>query len=170
MPRGAEFVSTNAQARAEIPSSLPTSPMPSVVVAEMLTRSSGMPRTWAIFALMAGIWSLSLGFCAKMTAETLMTAAPFSSSSFFTSIGRPFPAVCIRTSTERPEAVDKGCFIIAGIDGDSLVQAVQLAVDLNADGDCGVPVPDYTDRNVSGKVVRIIRSYTGIVNKFVWRK
>lgn len=91
-------------------------------------------------------------------------------SSFFTSIGRPFPAVCIRTSTERPEAVDKGCFIIAGIDGDSLVQAVQLAVDLNADGDCGVPVPDYTDRNVSGKVVRIIRSYTGIVNKFVWRK
>ena len=91
-------------------------------------------------------------------------------SSFFTSVGRSFPAVCIRTSTERPEAVDKGCFIIAGIDKNSLPGAVQLAVEMNEAGDYGVPVPDYADLNVSGKVVKIIRSYTGIVDKFVWRK
>ena len=91
-------------------------------------------------------------------------------SSFFTSIGKPFPAVCIRTSTERPEAMDKGCFVIAGIDKDSLLGAVECAVDMNEAGDYGVPVPDYTDTNVSTKVVKIIRSYTGIVDKFVWRK
>lgn len=91
-------------------------------------------------------------------------------SSFFTSVGRPFPAVCIRTSTERPEAVDKGCFIIAGIDKDSLLGAVECAVAMNEAGDTGLPVPDYADVNVSAKVVKIIRSYTGIVNKFVWRK
>ena len=91
-------------------------------------------------------------------------------SSFFTSIGRPFPAVCIRTSTERPEALDKGCFILAGIDGKSLLQAVDTAVAMNGNGDHGIPVPDYTDTNVSTKVVKIIQSYTGVVNKMVWRK
>ena len=91
-------------------------------------------------------------------------------SSFFTSIGHPFPAVCIRTSTERPEALDKGCFFIAGIDEKSLLQAVDTAVTMNQNGDHGIPVPDYVDENVSTKVVKIIQSYTGIVNKMVWRK
>ena len=91
-------------------------------------------------------------------------------SSFFTSIGHPFPAVCIRTSTERPEALDKACFILAGIDEKSLLQAVETAVTANKDGDYGIPVPDYTDENVSTKVVKIIQSYTGVVDKMVWRK
>ena len=91
-------------------------------------------------------------------------------SSFFTSVGRPFPAVCIRTSTERPEALDKACFVLAGIDGDSLVQAVETAVTMNEMGDYGIPVPDYIEENVSTNVVKIIQSYTGIVNKMVWRK
>ena len=91
-------------------------------------------------------------------------------SSFFTSVGHPFPAVCIRTSTERPEALDKACFFIAGIDSGSLLQAVDTAVAMNAAGDHGIPVPDYVDENVSTKVVKIIQSYTGIVNKMVWRK
>ena len=91
-------------------------------------------------------------------------------SSYFTSIGKPFPAVCIRTSTERPEALDKGCFVLAGIDGNSLLQAVETAVKMNDDGDYGIPVPDYTDENVSTKVVKLIQSYTGVVNKMVWRK
>ena len=91
-------------------------------------------------------------------------------SSFFTSVGHPFPAVCIRTSTERPEALDKGCFILAGIDEKSLLQAVDTAVELVKNGDTGLPVPDYTDENVSDKVVRLIQSYTGVVNKMVWRK
>ena len=91
-------------------------------------------------------------------------------SSFFTSVGHPFPAVCIRTSTERPEALDKGCFILAGIDERSLLQAVDTAVELVKSGDTGIPVPDYIDENVSDKVVRIIQSYTGVVNKMVWRK
>ncbi|WP_033151925.1 non-hydrolyzing UDP-N-acetylglucosamine 2-epimerase [Pseudobutyrivibrio ruminis] len=91
-------------------------------------------------------------------------------SSFFTSIGKPFPAVCIRTSTERPEALDKACFIIAGIDEKSLLQAVTTAIDLNENGDYGIPVPDYIEENVSTKVVKIIQSYTGVVNKMVWRK
>ena len=91
-------------------------------------------------------------------------------SSFFTSIGRPFPAVCIRTSTERPEALDKACFILAGIDEKNLLQAVSAAVSLDNNGDFGMPVPVYTDENVSTKVVKIIQSYTGIVNKMVWRK
>ncbi len=91
-------------------------------------------------------------------------------SSFYASVGQPIPAVCIRTSTERPEAMDKGCFVLAGIDGAHLLAAVELAVGMRENGDCGVPVPDYTDENVSGKVVRIIQSYTGIVNKLVWRK
>ena len=91
-------------------------------------------------------------------------------SSFFTSVGRPFPAVCIRTSTERPEALDKGCFILAGIDERSLLQAVDTAVTMNANGDHGIPVPDYVEENVSAKVVKIIQSYTGVVNKMVWRK
>ena len=91
-------------------------------------------------------------------------------SSFFTSIGRPFPAVCIRTSTERPEALDKGCFVLAGIDGKGLSQAVELAVEMVERGDNGLPVPDYVDENVSAKVVKIIQSYTGIVNRMVWRK
>ena len=91
-------------------------------------------------------------------------------SSFFTSIGHPFPAVCIRTSTERPEALDKACFIIAGIDEKSLLQAVDTAVAMNAANDNGIPVPDYVDENVSTKVVKIIQSYTTIVNKMVWRK
>jgi UDP-N-acetylglucosamine 2-epimerase (non-hydrolysing) len=91
-------------------------------------------------------------------------------SSFFISIGHPFPAVCIRTSTERPEALDKGCFVLAGIDEKSLLQAVDLAVTAIKNGDYGIPVPDYVDENVSEKVVRIIQSYTSIVNKMVWRK
>jgi len=91
-------------------------------------------------------------------------------SSFFISVGHPFPAVCIRTSTERPEAIDKACFFIAGIDSDSLLQAVECAVDMNRNGDHGIPVPNYVDENVSTKVVKIIQSYTGIVNKMVWRK
>jgi UDP-N-acetylglucosamine 2-epimerase (non-hydrolysing) len=91
-------------------------------------------------------------------------------SSFFTSIGKPFPAICIRTSTERPEALDKACFILAGIDEKSLIQAVKTAVDMNAEGDVGIPVPNYAEENVSTKVVKIIQSYTGVVNKMVWRK
>ena len=91
-------------------------------------------------------------------------------SSFFTSIGHPFPAVCIRTSTERPEALDKGCFVLAGIDEESLLQAVDTAVQMNLEGDYGLPVPDYVEENVSTKVVKIIQSYTGVVNKMVWRK
>ena len=91
-------------------------------------------------------------------------------SSFFTSAGKPFPAVCIRTSTERPEAMDKGCFILAGIETDSLLQGVETAVALNRDGEFGVPVPDYVEENVSTKVVKIVQSYTEIVNKIVWRK
>ena len=91
-------------------------------------------------------------------------------SSFFTSIGKPFPAVCIRTSTERPEALDKGCFVLAGIDGNGLLQAVETAVAMNENGDYGIPVPDYVEENVSTKVVKIIQSYTGVVNKMVWRK
>ena len=91
-------------------------------------------------------------------------------SSFFTSVGHPFPAVCIRTSTERPEALDKGIFVLAGIDGKSLLQAVDTAVEMNRNEDDGLPVPDYTDENVSAKVVKIIQSYTGVVNKMVWRK
>ncbi len=91
-------------------------------------------------------------------------------SSFFTSVGHPFPAVCIRTSTERPEALDKACFVLAGIDTDSLLQAVDTAVELNKNSEFGIPVPDYTDENVSTKVVKIIQSYTGVVNKMVWRK
>ena len=90
-------------------------------------------------------------------------------SSFFTSVGHPFPAVCIRTSTERPEALDKGCFILAGIDAHSLLQAVDTAVEMNRNGDYGIPVPDYVEENVSTKVVKIIQSYTGVVNKMVWR-
>ena len=91
-------------------------------------------------------------------------------SSFFTGVGHPFPAVCIRTSTERPEALDKGCFILAGIDEKSLLQAVDTAVEMNQNGDHGNPVPDYVEENVSTKVVKIIQSYTGVVNKMVWRK
>ena len=91
-------------------------------------------------------------------------------SSFFTSVGHPFPAVCIRTSTERPEALDKACFVLAGIDEKSLLQAVETAVDLNREGHHGIPVPDYVEENVSTKVVKIIQSYTGVVNKMVWRK
>ena len=91
-------------------------------------------------------------------------------SSFFTSVGHSFPAVCIRTSTERPEALDKGCFILAGIDEKSLLQAVDTAVEMVKNGDNGIPVPNYTDENVSTKVVKLIQSYTGVVNKMVWRK
>ena len=91
-------------------------------------------------------------------------------SSFFTSVGHPFPAVCIRTSTERPEALDKACFILSGIDEKGLLQAVDTAVEMNRNGHLGTPVPDYTDENVSDKVVKIIQSYTGVVNKMVWRK
>jgi len=91
-------------------------------------------------------------------------------SSFFTSIGHAFPAICIRTSTERPEALDKACFVLAGIDEKSLLQAVDTAVQMNLDGDYGVPVPDYVEEKVSTKVVKIIQSYTGVVDKMVWRK
>lgn len=91
-------------------------------------------------------------------------------SSFFTSVGHPFPAVCIRTSTERPEAMDKGCFILAGINEKDLLQAVDLAVEMCQNGDDGLPVPNYTDEIVSTKIVKLIQSYTGVVNKMVWRK
>lgn len=91
-------------------------------------------------------------------------------SSFFTSVGYPFPAVCIRTSTERPEALDKACFIISGIDETGLLQSVDIAVEMNKAGDYGTPVPDYIEENVSSKVIKIIQSYTGIINKMVWRK
>lgn len=91
-------------------------------------------------------------------------------SSFFTSIGHPFPAVCIRTSTERPEALDKGCFILAGIDETSLNQAIDVAVNMVKNGHNGLPVPNYVDENVSTKIIKLIQSYTGVVNKMVWRK
>ncbi len=91
-------------------------------------------------------------------------------SSFFTSVGNPFPAVCIRTSTERPEALDKACFVLAGIDEKGLLNAVECAVEMNKNGDFGIPVPDYIEENVSTKVVKIIQSYTGVVDKMVWRK
>ena len=91
-------------------------------------------------------------------------------ASFFTSIGHPIPAVCIRTSTERPEALDKGDFILSGIDEKGLLQAVDVAVEMNNNKDLGIPVPDYEDENVSDKVVKIIQSYVGVVNKMVWRK
>lgn len=91
-------------------------------------------------------------------------------SSFFTSVGNPFPAVCIRTSTERPEALDKACFVLAGIDEKGLVNAVECAVSMNENGDYGIPVPDYVEENVSTKVVKLIQSYTGVVDKMVWRK
>ncbi len=91
-------------------------------------------------------------------------------SSFFTGVGHPFPAVCIRTSTERQEAMEKGNFILAGIDGDHLLPAVDVAVEMNKNRDFGIPVPDYADENVSAKVVKIIQSYTGVVDKMVWRK
>ena len=91
-------------------------------------------------------------------------------SSFLTSVGHPFPAGCIRTSTELPEALDNACFTLAGIDEASLLQAVDTAVQMNLDGDYGIPVPDYIEENVSSKVVKLIQSYTGVVNKMVWRK
>ena len=91
-------------------------------------------------------------------------------SSYYTSIEKPIPAVCIRTSTERPEALDKGSFVLAGIDESSLLQAVETAVEMNKDNDLGIPVPDYVEENVSTKVVKLIQSYTGVVNKMVWRK
>lgn len=91
-------------------------------------------------------------------------------ASFFTSVGKPFPAVCIRTSTERPEALDKACFVLAGIQGNGLLQAVDVAVEMTKDADHGIPVPDYVDENVSTKVVKLIQSYTSVVNKMVWRK
>ena len=91
-------------------------------------------------------------------------------SSFYLSVGKPFPAVCIRTSTERPEALDKGCFVLSGIHTEQLLQSIDLAVQLQQNGEFGTPVPDYTAENVSVKVARIIQSYTGIVDRFVWRK
>ena len=117
-----------------------------------------------------------LGFhdynCLQMNAAAVISDSGTlpEESSFFTSIGHPFPAVCIRTSTERPEALDKGCFILAGIDTTSLLQAVDTAITMNQNGDYGIPVPDYVEENVSTKVVKIIQSYTGVVNKMVWRK
>ena len=117
-----------------------------------------------------------LGFhdynCLQMNAAAVISDSGTlpEESSFFTSIGKPFPAVCIRTSTERPEALDKGCFILAGIDEKNLLQAVGTAIEMNRNGDYGIPVPDYVEENVSTKVVKIIQSYTGLVNKMVWRK
>ena len=91
-------------------------------------------------------------------------------SSFFLSVGHPFPAVCIRTSTERPEALDKGNFVLAGITTQQVLQAVDTAVELNENGDYGIPVPNYVDENVSTKIVKLIQSYAGVVDKMVWRK
>ncbi len=104
-------------------------------------------------------------FCVVSDSGTLPEEA-----SFFNAIGKPFPAVCIRTSTERPEAMDKGNFILAGITTEQVLQAVDTAVEMNRNGDFGIPVPDYADLNVSSKVVKIIQSYTGIVDRMVWRK
>lgn len=117
-----------------------------------------------------------LGFhdynCLQMNAAAVISDSGTlpEESSFFTSVGKPFPAVCIRTSTERPEALDKACFILAGIDTKSLLQAVDTAITMQSAADYGTPVPDYTDENVSTKVVKLIQSYTGVVNKMVWRK
>ena len=117
-----------------------------------------------------------LGFhdynCLQMNAAAVISDSGTlpEESSFFTSVGHPFPAICIRTSTERPEALDKACFILAGIDEKSLLQAVHTAIEMNQAGDYGVPVPDYVEEKVSTKVVKIIQSYTGVVNKMVWRK
>ena len=117
-----------------------------------------------------------LGFhdynCLQMNAFCLVSDSGTlpEESSFYTSIGKQFPAVCIRSSTERPEALDKACFILVGIDEKSLLQAVDTAVTMNAEGDFGIPVPDYVEENVSTKVVKIIQSYTGVVDKMVWRK
>ena len=117
-----------------------------------------------------------LGFhdynCLQMNAAAVISDSGTlpEESSFFTSVGKPFPAVCIRTSTERPEALDKACFILAGIDTTSLLQAVDTAIALQKAADFGIPVPNYTDENVSTKVVKLIQSYTGVVNKMVWRK
>lgn len=117
-----------------------------------------------------------LGFhdynCLQMNAFTVVSDSGTlpEESSFFTSVGHPFPAVCIRTSTERPEALDKACFILSGIDEKGLLQSVDTAVEMNKAGDFGIPVPDYIEENVSTKVVKIIQSYTGVVNKMVWRK
>lgn len=117
-----------------------------------------------------------LGFhdynCLQMNAAAVISDSGTlpEESSFFTSVGHPFPAICIRTSTERPEALDKACFILAGIDEKSLLQAVHTAIEMNRAGDYGIPVPDYVEEKVSTKVVKIIQSYTGVVNKMVWRK
>ena len=117
-----------------------------------------------------------LGFhdynCLQMNAAAVISDSGTlpEESSFFTSVGHPFPAVCIRTSTERPEALDKACFVLAGIDEKSLLQAVATAIEMNQAGDYGIPVPDYVEEKVSTKVVKIIQSYTGVVNKMVWRK
>ena len=117
-----------------------------------------------------------LGFhdynCSQMNAFAVVSDSGTlpEESSFFTSVGHPFPAVCIRTSTERPEALDKACFILSGIDEKGLLQSVDTAVEMNKAGDFGIPVPDYIEENVSTKVVKIIQSYTGVVNKMVWRK
>lgn len=117
-----------------------------------------------------------LGFhdynCLQMNAAAVISDSGTlpEESSFFTSVGKPFPAVCIRTSTERPEALDKACFILAGIDTTSLLQAVDTAIALQKAADFGISVPNYTDENVSTKVVKLIQSYTGVVNKMVWRK
>ena len=110
--------------------------------------------------------------CLKMNAFAVVSDSGTlpEESSFFTSIGKSFPAICIRTSTERPEALDKACFILAGIDEKSLLQAVDVAVEMNGNSDIGIPVPDYIEENVSTKVVKLIQSYTGVVNKMVWRK
>ena len=127
-------------------------------------------------SLFSAIQHEPLGFhdynCLQMNAFAVVSDSGTlpEESSFFTSVGHPFPAICIRTSTERPEAIDKGDFIIAGIDEKSLLQAVDTAVELCRDGQHGIPVPDYVDENVSTKVVKIVQSYVGIVNKMVWRK
>lgn len=105
------------------------------------------------------------GFCVVSDSGTLPEE-----SSFFTSVGHPFPAVCICTSTECPEELDKGDFILDGIDDDHLLQAVDVAIEMNKSRGLGIPVPDYVDENISDKVVKIIQSYTGVVNKMVWRK
>ena len=129
------------------------------------------------FQLDARVWmNEPLGFhdynCLQMNAFAVVSDSGTlpEESSFFASVGHPFPAVCIRTSTERPEALDKACFILAGIDRKSLLQAVDTAVEMNLNGDTGIPVPDYVEENVSTKVVKIIQSYTGVVDKMVWRK
>lgn len=137
---------------------------------------SSLTLAYMFSSLLVSTITTAFGFhdynCLQMNAFAVVSDSGTlpEESSFFTSVGHPFPAVCIRTSTERPESLDKAGFILSGIDTNGLLQSVDTAVELVKNGDYGIPVPNYTDENVSTKVVKIIQSYVGVVNKMVWRK